>query len=274
MRCLSCPKDYATRDSGICKECYEDLKSKVAFLEFSSSLDSSSPTCFSDVVLVASHHASDQTDLAPPVPIHAHKAVLANRSPVFRAMFENQMEEGLSGTVKISDVSHDALRAFVNYLYTAEACLDDQMARDLLVMAEKYQVKHLKAYCEKFIASKLNRGSSLSSYAFAHQHNAKHLLDAALSLIVENMDKLTKLEEYRELKEKDPQLVLEIYEAHHAKQVKTAAPTKISSTPTQHSTSFSPFSSSPSFGPSSSSSSFGPFSSSPSLGPFSSRPSF
>ncbi|KAK6939944.1 BTB/POZ domain [Dillenia turbinata] len=175
MRCLSCPKDYASHDTGTCKECYEDLKSK------------------------------------------------ANRSPVFRAMLENQMEEGLGGTIKISDVSHDALHAFVNYLYTAEACLDDQMARDLLVMAEKYQVKHLKVYCEKFILSKLNGGNSLSSYAFAHQHNAKHLLDAALLLIVDNMDKLTKLEEYKELKEKDPQLVLEIYEAYLAKQVEAAA---------------------------------------------------
>ncbi|KAK6939945.1 LOW QUALITY PROTEIN: BTB/POZ domain, partial [Dillenia turbinata] len=196
---------------------------KSLFLQFSSSLDPSSSPCFSDVVLVASHDASDQTDLASPVPIHAHKAVLVNRSAVFRAMFENQMEEGLSGTIEISDVSHDALRAFVNYLYTAEACLDDQMARDLLVMAEKYQVKHLKAYCEKFIVSKLNWGNSLSSYASAHQHNAKHLLDAALSLIVENMDKLTKLEEYKELKEKDPQFVLEIYEAYLAKRVETAA---------------------------------------------------
>ncbi|KAK6938351.1 BTB/POZ domain [Dillenia turbinata] len=237
MCCFSCREPYAPGDAGTCKECYEeaseteeelkreidDLKSKVAFLRLSSSLHPFSPPCFSDVVLVAADGASDQTDLAPPVPVHAHKAVLANRSPVFRAMFENQMEESLSGTIKISDVSHDVLCAFVNYLYTAEACPDDQMAYDLLVMAEKYQVKHLKAYCEKFIISKLNWDNSLLSYAFAHQHNAKHLLDAALSLIADNMDKLTKREEYMELVEKDPRLVVEIYEAYLAKQVNTAA---------------------------------------------------
>ncbi|KAK6939943.1 BTB/POZ domain, partial [Dillenia turbinata] len=275
MRCLSCREDYDSDDAGTCKECYfkanrkiDDLKSKVAFLRFSPSPYPSPSPCFSDVVLVASHDACDQTDLGPPVPIHAHKAVLhnarhlldaalslivgnmdkltklaeykelkekdpqlvfeiyeayvskqeeiaaaaleekknANCSPVFRAMFENQREEGLSGTIKICDVSHDALYAFVSNLYTAEASLDDQMARELLVMTKNYQVKHLKAYCEKFIVSKLNRGNSLLSYAFANQHNAKHLLNAALSLIVDNMNKLTKLEEYKELKEKDPQL--------------------------------------------------------------------
>lgn len=72
-------------------------------------------------------------------------------------MLENEMEESLSGTIKIGDVSYDALRTFVNYLYTAEAsCLDEQVACELLALAEKYQVMHLKGYCEKFLASKLN----------------------------------------------------------------------------------------------------------------------
>lgn len=146
-----------------------------------------------------------------------------SRSPVFKAMLENEMEESRSGTIKIGDVSYDALRAFVNYLYTAEACLDEQMACDLLVLAEKYQVKHLKSYCEKFLVSKLNWENSIVSYAFAHQHNAKNVLEAALSTITDNMDKLTKREEYVELVEKDPRLVVEIYEAYLSKQVNTAA---------------------------------------------------
>lgn len=146
----------------------------------------------------------------------------ASRSPVFRAMLETEMEESLSGTIKLSDVSYDALRAFVNYLYTAEACLDDDMACNLLILADKYEVKHLKTYCEKFLISKLVWESSLISYSFAHQHNANNLLDAALSLILDNMDKLSKREEYIELVEKDPRLVVEIYEAYLSKQVNTA----------------------------------------------------
>lgn len=138
-------------------------------------------------------------------------------------MLENEMEESLSGTIKISDVSYDTLRAFVNYLYTAEVCLEEHMACDLLVIAEKYQVKHLKTHCERYLMSKLNWENSLPYYAFAHQHSAKSLLDAALSLIMDNMDKLSKREEYMELVEKDPRVVVEIYEAYLAKQVNTAA---------------------------------------------------
>ncbi|KAL2894025.1 hypothetical protein RDABS01_009934 [Bienertia sinuspersici] len=149
----------------------------------------------------------------------------ASRSPVFKAMLEIEMEESRSGTINISDVSYDALRAFINYLYTAEASLDEQMACDLLVLAEKYEVKHLKTYCEKFLVSKLNWDNSIASFSFAHQHHAKHLLESALSMIIDNMDNLTKSEEYAHLVEKDPKLVVEIYEAYMSKQVNTAART-------------------------------------------------
>ncbi|XP_059297251.1 BTB/POZ domain-containing protein At4g08455 [Lycium ferocissimum] len=240
MKCVSCKEEYTSRDAGTCRECYEeaseteeelkreidDLKSKVNFLRFWAPPDplhrsnSNSVPFFSDVVLVASH--DDESGTSTPHPVPANRAVLASRSPVFRAMLENEMAESLSGTIKISDVSYDALRAFVTYLYTADACLDELMACDLLVLAEKYQVKHLKTYCEKFLISKLNWENSLPNYAFAHQHNAKNLLDAALSLIMENMDKLSKREEYKELVDKDPRLVVEIYEVYLSKQDNTA----------------------------------------------------
>ncbi|KAI4337874.1 hypothetical protein L6164_016241 [Bauhinia variegata] len=236
MRCISCLEDYDPDDAGTCKVCYEeaneteeelkreidDLKAKVAFLKLSSPVDHHhrfyGPTS-SDVVLVA----SDDGPGGPAVPVPAHKAVLVSRSPVFKAMLENDMEESRSGTIKISDVSYDVLRAFVSYLYTAEACLDDQMACDLLVLAEKYEVKHLKAHCEKFLMAKLNWDKSVVNYAFAYRHNANHLLEAALALITDNMDKLTKNEDYTELVENNPRLVVEIYEAYLKKQVNTAA---------------------------------------------------
>lgn len=137
-------------------------------------------------------------------------------------MLESEMEESRSGMIRISDVSYDVLRAFVNYLYTAEILLDEQMACDLLVLAEKYQVKYLKAFCEKFMTSKVNNENAIINYAFAHRHNAKQLLDAALSLIMDNMSTLVERNEYKQLVENDPRLVVEIYEAYLKKQVNIA----------------------------------------------------
>ncbi|XP_054798059.1 BTB/POZ domain-containing protein At4g08455 [Prosopis cineraria] len=235
MYCLSCQDYYVPGDAGTCRECYEeaneteeelkteidDLKAKVAFLSLLPPIDHHNRSD-SDVILVPSDETSDLPSLTVP----AHKVVLVSRSPVFRAMLENDMEERRSGTIKISDVSYNALRAFVDYLYTAEACLDDQMACELLVLAEKYQVKHLKAYCEKYLMARLNWEKAVANYAFAHRHNAKQLLDASLGLITDNMDKLSKREEYEDLVESNPRIVVEIYEAYLSKQVNTAASKK------------------------------------------------
>ncbi|KAF9590276.1 hypothetical protein IFM89_032284 [Coptis chinensis] len=90
-----------------------------------------------------------------------------SRSPVFKAMLENEMEESISGTIKISEVTYDALHSFVQFLYTAEVSLDEQMACDLLALAEKYQVKHLKSHCENILTSKLNAENVFMCFAFS-----------------------------------------------------------------------------------------------------------
>lgn len=242
MWCQSCKEGYDEEDAGTCKECYEeaseteeelkreidDLRSRLLFLRLPSpTLDAASaPNCDLLLHAIPSTGAGGERDAGrtpdtPPVP--AHRVILASRSPVFRAMLENEMEESRSGVIKIYDVSYDILRAFVHYMYTAEALLDEQMASDLLVLAEKYEVKHLKAYCEKFIASKVNDDNAITHYAFAHRHSAKQLLEASLSVLMANMSTLSDREEYKELVEKDPRLVVEIYEAYLNRQVNTAA---------------------------------------------------
>ncbi|KAG2640914.1 BTB/POZ domain-containing protein At4g08455-like [Panicum virgatum] len=246
MWCQSCKEEYEVEDAGTCKECYEeaseteeelkreidDLRARLLFLRLPSPTLDAASAPHSDLLLHAipscssSGAGGDGGDAArapytPAVP--AHRVILASRSPVFRAMLENEMEESRSGIIKIFDVSYDVLRAFVHYMYTAEALLDEQMASDLLVLAEKYEVKHLKTYCEKFITSKVNNENAIAHYAFAHRHSAKQLLEASLSVLMDNMSTLADREEYKELVEKDPRLVVEIYEAYLNRQVNTAA---------------------------------------------------
>uniref|UniRef100_A0A0D9WXD9 BTB domain-containing protein n=1 Tax=Leersia perrieri TaxID=77586 RepID=A0A0D9WXD9_9ORYZ len=235
MWCQSCKEEYEEEEAGTCKECYEeaseteeelkreidDLRSRLLFLRLPD------PLSHSDLLLHAIP-SSDATDASasarPDTPaVPAHRVILASRSPVFRAMLENEMEESRSGIIKIYDVSYDVLRAFVHYMYTTEALLDEQMASDLLVLAEKYEVKNLKAYCEKFLTSKVSNDNAITHYAFAHRHSAKQLLETSLSAIMDNMSTLADREEYKELVEKDPRLVVEIYEAYLNRQVNTAA---------------------------------------------------
>ncbi|KQK20215.1 BTB/POZ domain-containing protein At4g08455 [Brachypodium distachyon] len=246
MFCQSCKDVYEEEEAGTCKECYEeaseteeelkreidDLRSRLLFLRLPSPTLDASSTAHSDLLL----HAIPASSSSSPSPsgdadagrfdtpaIPAHRVILASKSPVFRAMLDNEMEESRSGIIKIYDVSYDVLRAFVHYMYTAEALLDEQMACDLLVLAEKYEVKHLKSYCEKFITSKVNNDNAITHYAFAHRHSAKQLLEASMSAIMESMPTLAEREEYKELVVKDPRILVEIYETYISRQDNTAA---------------------------------------------------
>eukprot|EP00252_Welwitschia_mirabilis_P016075 TRINITY_DN35562_c0_g1_i1.p1 TRINITY_DN35562_c0_g1~~TRINITY_DN35562_c0_g1_i1.p1 ORF type:complete len:246 (+),score=36.92 TRINITY_DN35562_c0_g1_i1:398-1135(+) len=223
MTCLSCKDRYTLEAAGTCRECYEEaseteeelkkeideLKSKIAFLKAwapEAMLDE-----YTDVILEVEDGSKIKT----------HRIVLMSKSPVFKAMLENKMEESRSGTIKITDFSYEVLRSFVHYLYTAEIFPDELMAGDLLVLAEKYQVKHLKTVCEKLMISRVQNDNCIMSFAFANRHNAKRLREAALSLILDNMHTLPMREDYHELVEKDPRLVIEIYEAYLFKWVNT-----------------------------------------------------
>ena len=80
------------------------------------------------------------------VTVDAHKAIVCARSPVFAAMFANEMLESRIGRVNITDVSVETFRLFLQFLYTGsldESSFDEQ----LKYCADKYQVKTLNDLC-------------------------------------------------------------------------------------------------------------------------------
>ncbi|KAJ3683477.1 hypothetical protein LUZ60_013704 [Juncus effusus] len=233
MYCQSCREEYGEEEAGTCKECYEEaseteeelhreidhLKSLLSFLRLDPP-SASSPDASAGILLLRSVPGDgDRETGGEESGVTAHRAVLVSRSPVFRAMLETQMSESRSGVIKIPDTSAKVLQSFINYLYTAETTLDEEITPDLLILSEKYQVIHLKSSCERFMTSKVNCENAIRFYEFASKYGAKQLCEASLSLIVENMASLKEREEYKELVERDPRLVVEIYEAYLNRQV-------------------------------------------------------
>ena len=74
------------------------------------------------------------------VEVHAHRAIVCAHSPVFAAMFGNEMLESRTGRVQIADVSVETFRLFLQFLYTGsldESCFGEE----LKYCADKYQVQ-------------------------------------------------------------------------------------------------------------------------------------
>lgn len=51
----------------------------------------------------------------------AHKAILAACSPVFRAMFEHDMEESRTNRIEIHDLEPQVFKAMMGFIYTGKA---------------------------------------------------------------------------------------------------------------------------------------------------------
>ena len=114
----------------------------------------------------------------------AHRVVLAQRSDVFGAMFDADMKEKLSGRVVIEDLSADVVDNLVTFIYTDSAPDIWELAAELLMAAEKYNIARLKAVCELHLALSLNLDNVVDLLVLADLHDAGQLRRSTLDFIV------------------------------------------------------------------------------------------
>jgi hypothetical protein len=89
----------------------------------------------------------DVTLLVGSASILAHKAVLAARSPVFKAMFTNHMQESKENIVHLDDVETSSFGLFLRFLYSSvlPSCPIDLAA--MLVLADRFQCTSMVTAC-------------------------------------------------------------------------------------------------------------------------------
>ncbi|XP_046983296.1 uncharacterized protein LOC124553484 [Schistocerca americana] len=119
-----------------------------------------------------------------------HRAVLADRSPVFAAMFAHDTLEASTGVVRIADIGGPVLRQLVSYLYTQRAPqlpgAAPQLpgtAPQLLAAADKYGASRLKAECERQVAAQLTVETAAAAAVLAVRHSCSDLRRTAIEFI-------------------------------------------------------------------------------------------
>ncbi|XP_047100913.1 ankyrin repeat domain-containing protein 65-like [Schistocerca piceifrons] len=112
-----------------------------------------------------------------------HRAVLADRSPVFAAMFAHDTLEACTGVVRIADIGGPVLRELVSYLYTLRAPQLPGAAPQLLAAADKYGASGLKAECEWQVAAQLTVETAAAAATLAVRHSCSDLRRAAIEFI-------------------------------------------------------------------------------------------
>ncbi|XP_047100909.1 ankyrin repeat domain-containing protein 54-like [Schistocerca piceifrons] len=119
--------------------------------------------------------------------VAAHRAVLAAASPVFKAMFRDDMPEASCGQVRVDDVEGPDLRLLVAYTYTLQAPQLPDTAPQLLAAAEKYGLSALKAACERQLISQLGVETAVATAVRAVRHSCPDATRAAVAFIKDHL---------------------------------------------------------------------------------------
>jgi len=131
---------------------------------------------FSDVSLCVGEHK-----------IAAHKNILAARSVVFRAMFENECLEAKSGTVHIKDMDFETIEEMLKYIYTGRLpILTMDNASGIFAAADKYCLEDLKQSCEVYLESSLSVDNCVNVLMLADLHSAHSLKHHSMAFIRSN----------------------------------------------------------------------------------------
>ncbi|KAH9364052.1 hypothetical protein HPB48_016390 [Haemaphysalis longicornis] len=163
--------------------------------------------------MVASPRFSDVVFSVEGKDIHAHKIVLATRSPVFAAMFEHEMKENEQGRVEITDCDFEVLHEMLQFMYTGRAPKLNEMAEKILVAAEKYDLGRLKAMCEDVLCKKLSVGTAAEMLVLADMQNADQLKANALEFIKAHAAGVTETDGWKKMAIEKPHLVAEAFRA-------------------------------------------------------------
>lgn len=148
--------------------------------------------------------------------IHAHRVVMATKSPVFKAMFESDVcKEAHKGAIQIQELSHDQMKYLLEFLYCAEIPEKamTQHAHALLIAADKYDIPVLGKVCESFIATSVCSSNVLEVLELATLCSAGSLKETAIGVILKSYDDIVFSKEYEEFAMKNALLAVEITKA-------------------------------------------------------------
>ncbi|RWR80395.1 BTB/POZ and MATH domain-containing protein 4 isoform X1 [Cinnamomum micranthum f. kanehirae] len=173
--------------------------------------------------LLENHEGSDITFDVGGERLHAHKLVLAARSPVFRAKFFDGMDED-EHQIIVTDLEPRVFKAMLHFIYRDTLIEDedlvasssfvsstsDTLAGKLLVAADKYGLERLKLMCESYLCKEISVDSVASTLALANNYHAMELKAVCLKFAAENLAAVMRSSGFEYLKENCPSLQSEL----------------------------------------------------------------
>ena len=143
---------------------------------------------------------SDVTIKCGDTEFKAHKAILASQSPVFKKMLESDMKEQRTNVIEISDVDQAVISDMLAYFYTGSAPHMDTLVKELLNVANKYELSQLFTMCEDKLKADTTVANVIGLLILADMHSASYLKKACLNYIRHNSAAVRSSSQWEELR--------------------------------------------------------------------------
>jgi hypothetical protein len=116
------------------------------------------------------------------------KAVLALASPVFDRMFQSDFREKDQSELTLPGKNVSEVQEFLRFIYPGVSeCISDENVYKLLPLAEEYQVTSLKAKCEEFLISRLNKELPADEFKMMLQTAAIYNMEDLINKFCEDL---------------------------------------------------------------------------------------
>lgn len=152
---------------------------------------------------------------------HAHKLVLAARSPAFRSEFFDKMV-GDEQEVSVTEMEPKVFKAMLHFVYrdalpedesvASGSCslISETLTAKLLAAADKYDLGRLRRVCESRLCQDISVNSVSRALALADQYHATELKAVCLRFAAENLAAVMRSDGFEYLKENFPSLQSEL----------------------------------------------------------------
>lgn len=129
---------------------------------------------------------------------YAHKIILVNASPRFKAMLSSKAAEGSTPVVQINDIRYDIFQLVMQYLYKGgceDFDIDQNDVLELLTAATFFQLDGLIRFCEARCSNCVDLDNVVATYVHAKVYNAVQLLEYCQGFLLQNLVALLSYDE-------------------------------------------------------------------------------
>jgi len=140
-----------------------------------------------------------------------HKFILSARSDVFRTMFASplKLNEKEESVLEIPDVSAETMKTFLQFIYK-DYIKEEDIDQDLLIAADKYNIKRLVNICVKYFESIINANNVMAITFAAYLINNDSLFEKASKFIFQNHGNIKKPEEWDQITKTHPNIATKV----------------------------------------------------------------